>query len=89
LPFAVDPGSLPPVDGREEARMERQGAGDGAQRTTVALAATVERRGAAGTARRAPEWTRCDACGEGMQSMGHCKWLCRACGFLRTCIDTV
>ena len=33
--------------------------------------------------------TRCDACGEGMQSMGHCKWLCRACGFLRTCIDTV
>jgi hypothetical protein len=32
---------------------------------------------------------RCDACGEPMQPMGHCKWLCRCCGFLRTCIDTV
>lgn len=32
---------------------------------------------------------RCDACGERMQRMGHCKWLCRCCGFLRTCIDTV
>lgn len=39
--------------------------------------------------RRAPEYTRCDACGEGMQSLGHCKWLCRCCGFMRTCIDTV
>jgi hypothetical protein len=33
--------------------------------------------------------TLCDACGSGMQPMGHCKWLCRRCGFLRTCIDTV
>jgi len=41
------------------------------------------------TPRRAPEYTRCDACGEGMQSLGHCKWLCRCCGFMRTCIDTV
>jgi hypothetical protein len=32
---------------------------------------------------------RCDACGEAMQPMGHCKWLCRCCGFLRTCIDTI
>lgn len=39
--------------------------------------------------RRAPLVTECDACGSGMQSMGHCKWLCRRCGFLRTCIDTV
>jgi hypothetical protein len=39
------------------------------------------------TVRRGGE--RCDACGEPMQSMGHCKWLCRCCGFLRTCIDTV
>ena len=39
--------------------------------------------------RRAPEYTRCDACGEGMQSLGHCKWLCRCCGFMRTCIDTI
>jgi hypothetical protein len=37
----------------------------------------------------APEWTRCDACGAWMQAMGHCKWLCRSCGFLRTCIDTI
>lgn len=32
---------------------------------------------------------QCDACGEPMQRMGHCKWLCRCCGFLRTCIDTI
>lgn len=38
---------------------------------------------------RVPSWTRCDACGTPMQSMGHCKWLCRQCGFLRTCMDTV
>lgn len=31
----------------------------------------------------------CDACGANMQPMGHCKYLCRRCGFLRTCIDTV
>ena len=31
----------------------------------------------------------CDACGSAMQSMGHCKYLCRLCGFLRTCMDTV
>ncbi len=31
----------------------------------------------------------CDACGSNMQPMGHCKYLCRRCGFLRTCIDTV
>ena len=46
-------------------------------------------RRSAGAVPRGPEYTRCDACGEGMQSMGHCKWLCRSCGFLRTCIDTV
>jgi ribosomal protein L34E len=46
-------------------------------------------RAPAATQRRAPEYTRCDACGEGMQSLGHCKWLCRCCGFMRTCIDTV
>ena len=46
-------------------------------------------RRSAGAVRRGPEYTLCDACGEGMQSMGHCKWLCRSCGFLRTCIDTV
>lgn len=62
--------------------MERQGGGIAEQRLAVAQAGAT-------TPRRAPEWTRCDACGEGMQSMGHCKWLCRACGFLRTCIDTV
>jgi hypothetical protein len=62
--------------------MERRGQGlasDGASARDARQAAP----------RRAPEYTRCDACGEGMQSMGHCKWLCRACGFLRTCIDTV
>lgn len=32
----------------------------------------------------------CDACGEpGMQLMSGCKRLCRKCGFLRSCTDTV
>ncbi len=39
--------------------------------------------------RPVPAGTLCDACGCRMQPMGHCKWLCRRCGFLRTCIDTV
>lgn len=43
----------------------------------------------ADTSRRRHDGERCDACGERMQPMGHCKWLCRCCGFLRTCIDTV
>lgn len=33
---------------------------------------------------------RCDACGAGnMQEMSGCKRLCRQCGFLRSCSDTV
>ena len=37
-----------------------------------------------------PEIDRCDACGEpGMQLMSGCKRLCRKCGFLRSCTDTV
>lgn len=38
---------------------------------------------------RPAEGPGCDACGSTMQPMGHCKYLCRRCGFLRTCIDTV
>jgi hypothetical protein len=64
--------------------MERYGDGPVARATPA-----VATQAAPAKVRRAPEWTRCDACGEGMQSMGHCKWLCRCCGFLRTCIDTV
>jgi hypothetical protein len=82
LPSGRDPGTLRPLGwgGEEEVdmdRMERHGDGPAARDAISARP------------RRAPEYTRCDACGEGMQSMGHCKWLCRACGFLRTCIDTV
>lgn len=66
------------------ARSEHEGA------DRVAPHEGAQPRGVAGEGRRrAPAWTRCDACGEGMQAMGHCKWLCRSCGFLRTCIDTV
>jgi hypothetical protein len=67
--------------------MERRGNEQGAEGAMVT--AGHGRPPAEAAPRRAPAWTRCDACGEGMQSMGHCKWLCRACGFLRTCIDTV
>lgn len=31
----------------------------------------------------------CDACGSPMRTMGHCKYLCQRCGFLRTCLDTI
>jgi hypothetical protein len=31
----------------------------------------------------------CDACGAAMKPMGHCKYLCLRCGFLRTCNDVI
>lgn len=34
-------------------------------------------------------WMECDACGSPLKVMGHCKYLCQRCGFLRTCMDTV
>ena len=34
-------------------------------------------------------WMECDACGGPLKTMGHCKYLCQKCGFLRTCMDTV
>lgn len=39
--------------------------------------------------RREPDWLECDACGSPLQTLGHCKYLCRRCGFMRTCMDTV
>ena len=35
------------------------------------------------------DWMECDACGGPLKTMGHCKYLCQRCGFLRTCMDTV
>lgn len=32
---------------------------------------------------------RCDACGSEMKPMGHCKYWCLKCGFLRTCNDVI
>jgi hypothetical protein len=32
---------------------------------------------------------RCDACGSPMKPMGHCKYWCLKCGFLRTCNDVI
>jgi len=31
----------------------------------------------------------CDACGSPMKPMGHCKYWCLRCGFLRTCNDVI
>lgn len=31
----------------------------------------------------------CDACGAVMRAMGHCKYWCLRCGFLRTCNDVI
>jgi hypothetical protein len=44
--------------------------------------------------RRAPDAARagaacCDACGAPMKPMGHCKYWCMRCGFLRTCNDVI
>jgi len=33
--------------------------------------------------------TYCDACGSPMKPMGHCKYWCLRCGFLRTCNDVI
>jgi len=69
--------------------MQRAGDAAGRPRADAARDGRGAAAGRSPAAGRAPEWTRCDACGTGMQSLGHCKWLCRRCGFLRTCIDTV
>ena len=47
--------------------------------------ADVEEKGAV----REIAWMECDACGSPLKVMGHCKYLCQRCGFLRTCMDTV
>ena len=36
-----------------------------------------------------PDAVACDACGAAMKPMGHCKYWCLRCGFLRTCNDTM
>jgi len=36
-----------------------------------------------------PGGVRCDACGAAMKPMGHCKYWCLRCGFLRTCNDVI
>ncbi|MGH7779694.1 MAG: hypothetical protein ACREQR_07690 [Candidatus Binataceae bacterium] len=36
-----------------------------------------------------PNAVACDACGAAMKPMGHCKYWCLRCGFLRTCNDTM
>ncbi len=33
--------------------------------------------------------TLCDACGAPMNPMGHCKYWCLKCSFLRTCNDVI
>jgi hypothetical protein len=58
------------------------------ERVATAATAVMATRTADASVRR-HDAEQCDACGEPMQRMGHCKWLCRCCGFLRTCIDTV
>jgi hypothetical protein len=71
--------------------MERQGDGGvaGPASRLRSERGAAREAAAVGLGARAPEWARCDACGTGMQALGHCKWLCRMCGFMRTCIDTV
>ena len=36
-----------------------------------------------------PGAVACDACGAAMKPMGHCKYWCLRCGFLRTCNDVI
>ena len=38
---------------------------------------------------RLADTVACDACGSPMRPMGHCKYWCLACGFLRTCNDVI
>jgi hypothetical protein len=62
------------------------------ERQNAAGRAAVESRAAAsGGSARAPatDTLACDACGTPMKPMGHCKYWCLACGFLRTCNDVI
>lgn len=45
--------------------------------------------GAAESCALEPGAVACDACGAAMKPMGHCKYWCLRCGFLRTCNDTM
>jgi len=36
-----------------------------------------------------PDAIACDACGAAMKPMGHCKYWCLRCGFMRTCNDVI
>lgn len=53
-----------------------------------AAAETKEAKSEEGAVREIA-WMECDACGGPLKTMGHCKYLCQQCGFLRTCMDTV
>ncbi|HAC80735.1 MAG TPA: hypothetical protein DCG06_10600 [Deltaproteobacteria bacterium] len=53
-----------------------------------AVAETKETKTEEGAVREIA-WMECDACGGPLKIMGHCKYLCQQCGFLRTCMDTV
>lgn len=55
----------------------------------VERGSAVEGAAGAGAVRREAAWLECDACGSALQTLGHCKYLCRQCGFMRTCMDTV
>jgi hypothetical protein len=41
------------------------------------------------TSETEPTTEACDACGGPMKPMGHCKYWCLRCGFLRTCNDVL
>lgn len=43
----------------------------------------------AGVCALEPGAVACDACGAAMKPMGHCKYWCLCCGFMRTCNDTI
>ncbi|MGO9061892.1 MAG: hypothetical protein ACLQU2_31655 [Candidatus Binataceae bacterium] len=53
----------------------------------VRLADSTQSDEAAGKHVRAVAAQYCDACGSEMRPMGHCKYWCLVCGFLRTCND--
>jgi len=74
-------GACTPGAGRAEVDVEK------AERVVVLDA---KRRAAVSEpVRREAGWLECDACGSPLQVLGHCKYLCRCCGFMRTCMDTV
>lgn len=69
--------------------MRSQGYSAPDQLRRAAVVVSEEKKDEEQAERREIRWLECDACGGPLRTLGHCKYLCERCGFMRTCMDTV